>query len=146
VMTGAILIIGDKVVDLDVIMKASESNGMKITLVDRIGKSVNEIAEKLYNLTCKNYDAVFTIGGTGIEDDDLTPEATERVIDKRLPGIEYFIFRETVNSALTGMFARIIAGIRRKTFVINLPGYGYERVFPKIVEAVKLIREGVKLD
>ncbi len=143
-LRGVILIIGDKEIDHRSLMEAAEKNGMTIEFIERIRKRVSDVAERLYELTCQDYDAIFTIGGTGIEDDDVTPEATERVIDKRIPGLEYFIFLETVKSALTGMFARIVAGVRRKTFVVNLPGYGYEEVFPKLVEAMKQLREGVE--
>ena len=137
-----VLVIGDKELDEERLRREARENGMELEF-SKVGKMVSEIAEKLYRLTCEDYDVVFTIGGTGIEDDDLAPEATNRIIDKRLPGIEYFIFRETVKNALEGMFARIVAGMRRNTFVINLPGYGYEQVFPKLIEAIKLIREGV---
>ena len=143
-MKGVILIIGKNKIDSTYLMKKAHENGLKIEFVERIERKESDIAERLYELTCQDYDVVFTIGGTGIKDDDVAPEATLRVIDKRIPGLEYFIFSETVKSALTGMFARIVAGLRNKTFVINLPGCGYDTVFSKIIEAMKLLEEGVE--
>ncbi len=143
-MKGVVLIIGEKGVDVDSLIKDAEENGMEIETVERMKRKESEIAERLYELTCQDYDAIFTIGGTGIGDDDIAPEATLRIVDKRIPGLEYFIFSETVKSALTGMFARIVAGIRRDTFVINLPSCGYDEVLTKIIEAIKLLKEGVE--
>ncbi len=143
-MKGVILIIGRNVVNTTELMKKAQENGLKIEFVERLKRKESDIAERLYELTCQDYDVVFTIGGTGIKDDDVAPEATLRVVDKRIPGLEYFIFSETVKSALTGMFARIVAGLRKETFVINLPGCGYDIVFSKIVEAIRLLKEGVE--
>ncbi len=135
-MKGVILIVGNKEVDVTKLMKQASEKGMKIEFVERVKKRLNDLSERLYALSSQDYDVIFTIGGTGIEEDDITPEATEMVIDRKIPGLEFFIFHETVSSALSGMFARIVAGLRKNTFVINLPGVDYERVFLKIVEAI----------
>lgn len=142
-MKGVILVIGEKEVDVTKLMKAAEEKSMKIVFVERLKKRINDISERLYALSSQDYDAIFTIGGTGIEEDDITPEATEMVIDRKIPGLEFFIFHETVSSALSGMFARIVAGLRKNTFIINLPGINYEDVFLKIVEAIHQLKKSL---
>ncbi len=139
-MKGVILIVGDKKVDSTKLMKEADKLGMKIEFVERVEKKITDLSERLYSISSMGYDVVFTIGGTGIEEDDITPEATEMVIDKKIPGLEYFIFSETVKSAISGMFVRIVAGLRKKTFIINLPYIGHERVFLKIIEAITELR------
>ena len=139
-MKGIIIVIGDKKYDFSQIIDEAKEMGMTIETVENLGKRMKDISEKLYDLSNKDYDVIFTIGGTGIESDDITPEATEKIIDKKLPGLEYFIFKETVETAIVGVFSRLVAGIRGKTFIINLPSKGYEGVFSKIVEAIIEIR------
>ncbi len=142
-MKGIILVIGDKKYDFSWIIDKAKEMGMTIETVENLEKRMKVISEKLYDLSNKDYDVIFTIGGTGIEGDDITPEATEKIIDKKLPGLEYFIFKETVETAIVGVFSRLVAGIRGKTFIINLPSKGYEGVFLKIVEAIIEIRKEV---
>ena len=45
------------------------------------------ISEKLENWSDKlKLDLIFTTGGTGFSSRDITPEATEEVIDRKVPG------------------------------------------------------------
>jgi len=140
-MKGAILIIGDKEVDSTKLVAQAESHGVSIDLIENVKKRINDISEKLFSLSSKDYDIIFTIGGTGMDKDDVTPEATEMVVDKKIPGLEFFILHETVNSAYTGMFARIVAGVRKNTIIVNLPAMNYEIVFTKIMDAARKLRE-----
>ncbi len=140
-MKGVILVIGNVEIESSELMSQSERLGMRIDFVERVSRRINDISERLYSLSSLDYDAIFTIGGTGIEDEDVVPEATETVIDKKIPGLEYFIFREIVNTAFEGMFARIVAGLRKGTLIINLPEVGYDKVFPKIVEAIVSVKK-----
>lgn len=67
-------------------------------------------------------DLVLTTGGTGLSRKDRTPEATEEVIDRRVPGIA-----ETMRAAggaknPNAILSRGLAGVRRSTLIVNLPG------------------------
>ena len=140
-MKGIILIIGENRYNISHMVDKAKELGFSLEIIGNLEKRMKIISEKLYYLSNKNYDVIFTIGGTGIESGDITPEATENVIDKKLPGLEYFIFKETVNTAADGVFSRVVAGMRGKTLIINLPSRGYENVFLKIIEAILKIKK-----
>ena len=53
---------------------------------------------------------------------DITPEATAAVIDRAVPGIPEAMRAESMKITPHGMLSRGIAGIRKRTLIINLPG------------------------
>jgi len=67
-------------------------------------------------------DLVLTTGGTGLAARDVTPEATMAVIDKLVPGISEIIRMESFKKTPKAVLSRAIAGIRKKSLIINLPG------------------------
>lgn len=67
-------------------------------------------------------DVVLTLGGTGLGPRDVTPEATERICERMVPGLAEEIRRGTTSTDPHLMFSRATAGIRGETLVINLPG------------------------
>ncbi|MBI5124319.1 MAG: MogA/MoaB family molybdenum cofactor biosynthesis protein, partial [Candidatus Omnitrophica bacterium] len=81
------------------------------------------IKERLIDY-CDNLkvDLVLTTGGTGFTARDLTPEATRGVIEKEVPGIPEAMRAKGLQSTERAMLSRGIAGIRKKTLIVNLPG------------------------
>lgn len=67
-------------------------------------------------------DLILTNGGTGFSERDVTPEATEKVIQKNAPGIAETMRYKSMEVTPKAMLSRAIAGIRNKTLIINLPG------------------------
>jgi molybdopterin adenylyltransferase len=67
-------------------------------------------------------DVVFTLGGTGLSSSDVTPEATERVIEKKVPGISETMRRMSLDKTVRAMLSRGISGVRKHTLIINMPG------------------------
>ena len=65
---------------------------------------------------------VLTTGGTGFSPRDITPEATQAVIERATPGIPEAMRAESMRITPKGCLSRSIAGIRRRTLIINLPG------------------------
>ncbi|MDB5306489.1 MAG: mog [Gemmataceae bacterium] len=65
---------------------------------------------------------VVTTGGTGPARRDVTPEATEAVCDKMMPGFGELMRQVSLKSVPTAILSRQTAGIRGKTLIINLPG------------------------
>lgn len=65
---------------------------------------------------------VVTTGGTGPSPRDVTPEATEAVCDKLLPGFGELMRAASLKSVPTAILSRQTAGIRGKTLFVNLPG------------------------
>jgi molybdenum cofactor synthesis domain-containing protein len=67
-------------------------------------------------------DLVLTTGGTGVAPRDVTPEATRDVIDRELPGMAEAMRAESLKKTPHAMISRAVAGIRKKTLIVNLPG------------------------
>ncbi len=88
---------------------------------------------------------VVTTGGTGPAVRDVTPEATEAVCQKMMPGFGELMRQESLKYVPTAILSRQTAGIRHKTLIVNLPGKPkairqcLDVVFPAIPYCIDLI-------
>ena len=81
------------------------------------------IAEALFQLTEReDVDLVLTTGGTGLAPRDVTPQATLDVVDYQVPGIAEAMRAASLQVTPAGMLSRGVAGVRRRTLIVNLPG------------------------
>lgn len=69
-----------------------------------------------------NIDVLLTTGGTGFSPSDVTPEATQAVIERPAPGLAEAMRSAGLRSTPHAMLSRATAGIRAHTLIINLPG------------------------
>lgn len=106
----------------------------------------NLIIEKLAYLADEvKCDLIFTTGGTGPALRDVTPEATQAVCDKMLPGFGELMRAKSLEYVPTAILSRQSAGIKGKSLIINLPGNPkairecIEPIFPAIPYCVDLI-------
>ncbi|WP_257937610.1 molybdopterin adenylyltransferase [Campylobacter lari] len=104
------------------------------------------IIEKLAYLADEvKCDLIFTTGGTGPALRDVTPEATQAVCDKMLPGFGELMRAKSLEYVPTAILSRQSAGIKGKSLIINLPGNPkairecIEPIFPAIPYCVDLI-------
>ena len=67
-------------------------------------------------------DLVVTCGGTGLNPNDETPEATADVIDRPVPGIAEAMRSASLQVTPMAMLSRGVSGVRGSTLVLNLPG------------------------
>ena len=67
-------------------------------------------------------DLVLTTGGTGFAPSDVTPEATLAVIDRHAPGIAEAMRAASRPHTTNWMLSRAVAGIRKRTLIVNFPG------------------------
>lgn len=67
-------------------------------------------------------DLVLTTGGTGLAARDLTPEATQRVIDREVPGMAEAMRYYAMQKSRSYMLTRGMCGIRGQALIVNLPG------------------------
>ena len=65
---------------------------------------------------------IITSGGTGPASRDVTPEATENVCDKMMPGFGEMMRQESLKYVPTAILSRQTAGIRKNSLILNLPG------------------------
>ena len=65
---------------------------------------------------------VLTTGGTGFSPRDITPEAAREVIERPTPGIPEAMRAESMRITPKGCLSRSVAGIRRRSLIITLPG------------------------
>lgn len=88
---------------------------------------------------------VVTTGGTGPAQRDITPEATETVCDKMMPGFGELMRKVSLEKVPTAILSRQTAGIRGSSLIINLPGQPkairecLDAVMPAIPYCVELI-------
>lgn len=81
------------------------------------------LAEKLEELAdAGKLDLILTLGGTGFNQRDVTPEATKDVIEKEVPGFSELMRQKSFEITPNGILSRGTAGIRKKCLIINLPG------------------------
>lgn len=81
------------------------------------------IAETLKRLADSGtVDLILTTGGTGVSPRDVTPEATRSVIERELPGMAEAMRAESLKKTPHAMISRAVAGVRKETLIVNLPG------------------------
>ena len=76
----------------------------------------------------RQVNVIFTTGGTGFAERDVTPEATLAVADRNAPGIAEAIRAYSLTITPRAMLSRGASVIRKQTLIVNLPGS------PKAVE------------
>ncbi|SHG54202.1 molybdopterin adenylyltransferase [Chryseolinea serpens] len=88
---------------------------------------------------------IITSGGTGPALRDVTPEATEAVCNKLMPGFGELMRAKSLTYVPTAILSRQTAGIRNRTLIVNLPGKPkairqcLEAVFPAIPYCIDLL-------
>ena len=104
-----------------------------------ISQTLSELADR------EGCCLVVTSGGTGPAPRDVTPEATEAVCQKLMPGFGELMRQVSLQYVPTAILSRQTAGIRGNTLIINLPGKPsairqcLDAVFPAVPYCVDLI-------
>ncbi len=103
------------------------------------------IKESLKQMCDDGCSLVVTTGGTGPAVRDVTPEATEEVCEKMLPGFGELMRQTSLQYVPTAILSRQSAGIRGSCLIINLPGKPksirecLDAVFPAVPYCLDLI-------
>jgi molybdenum cofactor synthesis domain-containing protein len=84
--------------------------------LDPLAQALREFADR------DDVNLIVTTGGTGLGPRDNTPEATQQVIEREVPGIAEAIRAETLKSTPMAMISRGVCGVRSGTLIVNLPG------------------------
>jgi len=103
-----------------------------------------KIAATLRELA-QHVQLVLTTGGTGMSPRDVTPEATDSVLDRHVPGIAEALRADAIRKTPHGLLGRGLAGVRGDTLIVNLPGStggcrdGFELIKPALPHALALL-------
>ena len=110
-----------------------------------IPDELEEIKEELIKLSNKeSIDLILTTGGTGFATRDVTPEATQAIMEKDAPGIADLMRMETINITKKAALSRAVSVIRNDTLIINLPGS--PKAVRECLQAVKdIIPHGIEI-
>jgi molybdopterin adenylyltransferase len=112
---------------------------------DQLEAKMKEMADK------ESCCLIITSGGTGPAKRDVTPEATEAVCQKMMPGFGELMRQVSLQYVPTAILSRQTAGIRNQTLIVNLPGKPkairqcLDAVFPAIPYCIDLL-EGPYLE
>lgn len=131
----------------DVIRKAMSQFGSRVVDYAIVPDNKENIVSKLTEWSDKGgVDLIITTGGTGLSPRDVTPEATLDVVDRLVPGFPEAIRAKGIKKTPHAMLSREIAGVRKETLIINLPGSpkavreSLPVVLPALPHAIEVIK------
>ncbi|OFV97333.1 MAG: hypothetical protein A3F68_07260 [Acidobacteria bacterium RIFCSPLOWO2_12_FULL_54_10] len=99
-----------------------EKNGWEIAERTAVPDEMTAITSALWELCSRSPALIVTVGGTGLAERDVTPEATRAVITREITGLAEQMRRVGTNSTPRAILSRALAGISGKTIILNLPG------------------------
>lgn len=130
------------------LVEVVQQQGWQVTHQDILPDERVALSERLANWADSgDLDVILTTGGTGFSPRDVTPEATQAVIERPTPGLTEAMRAISLQATPHAMLSRAIAGIRKQTLIINLPGSpkgaveNLQVVLPVLAHAVQLLRD-----
>lgn len=131
----------------EVIAEALRTQGATIVRRDVLADDREAISAALATYADQDRVAlVLTTGGSGLGPGDVTPEATLAVIDRLAPGFVEAARAQTYARTPLAMLSRAVAGVRKQTLIVNLPGSPgavrewLEILLPVLPHAIRVIR------
>lgn len=106
-----------------VIREILEENGYQVVSLDILPDEKEQLSSRMAEIADKNQaQLILTTGGTGFSQRDCMPEATLAVAERLVPGIPEAMRAYSMQFTKRAMLSRAVAGIRKATLIINLPG------------------------
>ena len=129
-MRVAVLTISDSVAKREredfsgpAVVAACRGLGWEVASAMLVSDDAADLREKLREIADSvRADVLLTTGGTGIGPRDNTPEATQAVADRIVPGLAEEMRRKGLEHTPTAVLSRGTAAVRGKTLIVNLPG------------------------
>jgi molybdopterin adenylyltransferase len=130
------------------IQEIALKRGWEVVAADIIADEQVEIEERLASwCDSGEVDLILTTGGTGFSRRDRTPEATRKVVERLAPGLGEAMRAHSMNKTPHAMLSRAVAGIRKSTLIVNLPGSpkaveeNLAVIIPALPHAIQLLQE-----
>ncbi len=131
----------------NILVKGLESLGSDSPLIVIVPDEVESIRGAFAAFRASGVQLVLVSGGTGLGRRDVTPEAIEPLLDRRLPGVEEALRSYGQARNPMAMLSRSVAGVVGSTLVVCLPGSpraceeAMAALFPCLLHAVELLME-----
>jgi len=128
------------------IVKKLEECDVSITDYIIIPDEKEEIQQKAQSYESQGVDLVIFTGGTGLSKRDITPEALNELIDRKIPGIEEAIRSYGQDRTPYSMLSRSVAGAINDTLILALPGStngakeSMEAIFPSVLHIFRILK------
>jgi len=107
----------------DAILAWAGERGYDVAVRSVVPDEPDRIAAKLARWADSGeVDVILTTGGTGLTERDVTPEATQAVLERAAPGIAEALRAGAAPAFPRAWLSRGLAGTRGKTLIVNLPG------------------------
>jgi len=136
-----------------VLNETVQNAGWDTTTTSVIPDDIEEIVTTLSSWADSGeHNVILTTGGTGFTSRDVTPEATRIVIDRDAPGLAEAMRMASLQITPHAMLSRAVAGIRKSTLIINLPGSpkaaleNFRIILPVLPHAVQMLEDDKKAE
>ena len=143
-----LLIIDDEKTEEDTepLKKVFEENNIDVVYISHVPSMRNMISEEVFSLVGKGVDLIVTIGGLGLKSKDITPEAIDSILDRRIQGLEILTFFEFIKEFPEIVLFRILVGVIRESLIICLPENMKKtaKIMTKILPSLKKVIEELK--